>query len=169
MKVWREHSGGGVTIEEKVYPVTPPSMTVKSGMITGEVIDLKVTERVEKGSDRVVSLARLTGTLRLLNSSANRTVRLVEGRVRFIDAREQAIPPGAGQTDPIVKFTRYGHEWLDPDQGASYALDVDFPVEALQANRLKEIRLELAYIPSPFREETVNFPVSIGTGPASEV
>jgi hypothetical protein len=107
--------------------------------------------------------------LRLLNSSANRTVRLVEGRVRFIDAREQSIPPGAGQTDPIVKFTRYGHEWLDPDQGASYALDVDFPVEALQANRLKEIRLELAYIPSPFREETVNFPVSIGTGPASEV
>ncbi len=164
MKVWREHPGGGVAIEDKVYPVTPPSMTVKSGMITGEVIDLKVTERVEKGSDRVVSPARLTGTLRLQNSSANRTVRLVEGRFRFIDAQGQAIRPGAGRTDPIVKFTRYGHEWLDPDQGASYALDVDFPVEALQANRLKEIRLELAYIPSPFRGETVNFTVSIGTG-----
>ena len=164
MKVWREHSGGGVTIEDKVYPVTPPSMTVKSGMITGEVIDLKVTERVEKGSDRVVSPARLTGTLRLQNTSANRTIRLVEGKVRFIDAQAQAIRPGAGQTDPIVKFTRYGNEWLDPDQGASYALDVDFPVEALRANRLKEIRLELAYVPSPFREETVNFSVSIGTG-----
>lgn len=164
MKVWREHPGGAVTVEDKVYPVTPPSMTVKSGMITGEVIDLKVTERVEKGSDRVVSPARLTGTLRLLNTSANRTVRLVEGKVRFIDAQAQAIRPGAGQTDPIVKFTRYGNEWLDPDQGASYALDVDFPVEALQANRLKEIRLELVYVPSPFREETVNFTVSIGTG-----
>ena len=164
MKVWREHSGGGVTIEEKVYPVTPPSMTVKSGMITGEVIDLKVTERVEKGSGRVVSPARLTGTLRLQNTSANRTIRLVEGKVRFIDAQAQAIRPGAGQTDPIVKFTRYGNEWLDPDQGASYVLDVDFPVEALRANRLKEIRLELVYVPSPFREETVNFAVSIGTG-----
>lgn len=164
MKVWREHSRGGVTIEDKVYPVTPPSMTVKSGMITGEVIDLKVTERVEKGSDRVVSPARLTGTLRLQNTSANRTVRLLEGKLRFIDAQAQAIRPGAGQTDPIVKFTRYGHERLDPDQNASYALDVDFPVEALQANRLKEIRLELAYIPSPFREETVTFSVSIGTG-----
>lgn len=164
MKVWREHPGGAATIEDKVYPVTPPSMTVKSGMITGEVIDLKVTERVEKGSDRVVSPARLTGTLRLLNTSANRTVRLVEGKLRFIDAQAQAIRPGAGQTDPIVKFTRYGNEWLDPDQGASYALDVDFPVEALQANRLKEIRLELVYVPSPFREETVTFTVSIGTG-----
>jgi hypothetical protein len=41
---------------------------------------------------------------------------------------------------------------------------VEFPVEALKANRLKEIRLELAYISSPFREETVNFVVSIGAG-----
>jgi hypothetical protein len=41
---------------------------------------------------------------------------------------------------------------------------VEFPVEALQANRLKEIRLDLAYIPSPFRGETVNFEVSIGPG-----
>lgn len=162
MKVWRESPSG--TIEEKVYPVTPPSMPVKSGMITGEVIDLKVTERVEKGSDRVISAARLTGTLRLQNTSAQRTVRLVEGKLRFIDAQGQAIRPGPARTDPVVKFTRYGDEWLDPDQGASYALDVEFPVEALRPNRLKEIRLELAYIPLPFREETVNFVVSIGTG-----
>jgi hypothetical protein len=31
-----------------------------------------------------------------------------------------------------------------------------------EAKKLKEIRLELADIPSPFREETVNFTVSIG-------
>ena len=112
----------------------------------------------------MISPARLTGTLRLQNTSALRTVRLVEGKLRFIDAQGQAIRPGAARTDPIVKFSRYGNEWLDPDQGASYALDVEFPVEALQANRLKEIRLELVYIPVPFREETVNFAVSIGAG-----
>ena len=163
MKVWRE-SPGGVTIENRVYPVTPPSMTVKSGMITGEVSDLKVTERVEKGAGRVLSPARLTGTLRLQNTSANRTIRLVEGRVRFIDARGQAIGSGAGGTDPIVKLTRPGHDSLDPEQDALYALDVEFPVEALRANRLKDIRLELVYVPSPFRGETVNFAVSIGPG-----
>ena len=41
---------------------------------------------------------------------------------------------------------------------------MEFPVEALTANRLKEIRMDLAYISSPFREETVNFVVSIGAG-----
>jgi hypothetical protein len=163
MKVWRETSEE-VVIEDKVYPVTPPSMTVKTGMITGEVIELKVTERVEKGSERVVSPARLTGKLRLENTSANRTVRLVEGKVVFMDAQGQRIKLDAARADSIVKFTTYGNERLDPGQDASQTLDVEFPVEALKANRLKEIRLELAYISSPFREETVNFVVSIGAG-----
>jgi hypothetical protein len=38
---------------------------------------------------------------------------------------------------------------------------VDFPAEALKARKLREFRLDLAYIPSPYHEETVNFAVSI--------
>ena len=149
-------------IEDKSYPVTPASVTVKSGIITGEVIGLKVTERVEKESDRVVSPARLTGTLRLENTSANRTVQLVEGKFLFIDAQGQPIKLEAARTEPIVKFAT--DERLDPGQDMTQALDVEFPVEALKAQKLKEIRLELAFIPSPFRGETVNFVVSIGAG-----
>jgi len=163
MKVWRE-TAEGAAVTDKVYPVTPSSITVKTGMITGEVIELKVTERVEQGTQRVVSPARLTGKLRLENTSLNRTVRLVEGRLLFMDANGQRIKLDAAHADPIVKFTTYGNERLDPGQDASQVLDVEFPVEALKANRLKEIRLELAYIASPFREETVNFVVSIGVG-----
>jgi len=163
MKVWRE-TAVGAAIVNKVYPVIPSSITVKTGMITGEVIELKVTERVDQGSGRVVSPARLTGKLRLENTSANRTVRLVEGKLLFMDAHGQRIKLDAACTDPIVKFTTYGNERLDPGQDACQVLDVEFPVEALKANRLKEIRLELAYVASPFREETVNFVVSIGVG-----
>jgi hypothetical protein len=39
---------------------------------------------------------------------------------------------------------------------------IEFPAEALKAKTAKEIRLELAYIPSPCREETVNSAVPIG-------
>jgi hypothetical protein len=155
---------GGVVIDDRIYTVTPASMTVKSGLITGEVIELQVTERVERGSDRVVSPARLTGTLRLENTSANRTVYLVEGKLLFIDALGQSIKFEAERSEPTVKFGRYSGERLDPGEAASQTLDVEFPVEALKAKKLKEIRLELAYIPSPFREETVNFVVSIGAG-----
>jgi hypothetical protein len=149
-------------IEDKTYSVTPATVTVKSGIITGEVIGLKVTERVEKDSDRVVLPAKLTGTLRLENTSANRTVRLVEGKVLFIDAQGQPIKLEGARIQPIVKFATDGNERLDPGQDMTQALDVEVPVEALKARKLKEIRLELVYIPSPFRGETVNFVVSIG-------
>src|SRR5712692_1667017 len=160
----QQPSGTAAIIEDKTYPVTPASVTVKAGIVTGEVTELKVTERVEKGSDRVVSPAKLTGTLKLKNTSANQTVRLVAGKIMYIDAQGQLIKLEAARTEPVLKFSAYGSERLDPGQDATQSLDVEFPAEALKAKKLKEIRLELAYIPSPYREESINFTVSIGEG-----
>ena len=158
----QQQSGTGSVIEDKTYTVTPASVKVKAGIVTGEVTEMKVTERVEKGSGRLVSPAKLTGTLKLKNSSANQTVRLVAGKIQYIDAQGQPIRLVEGRTEPLIKFATYGAERLDPGQDATQSLDVDFPAEALKAKKLKEIRLELAYIPSPYTEETVNFTVVIG-------
>ena len=56
----QQPSGTAAIIEDKTYTVTPASVTVKAGIVTGEVTEMRVTERVEKGSDRVVSPAKLT-------------------------------------------------------------------------------------------------------------
>ena len=157
-------SGTAAVIEDKIYTVTPASVNVKAGIVTGEVTEMKVTERVEKGSGRVVSPAKLSGTLKLKNTSANETVRLIAGKIQYIDAQGQPIKLEGTRTEPTLKFATYGSERLDPGQDATQSLDVEFPAEALKAKKLKEIRLELAYIPSPYREETVNFTVSIGEG-----
>ncbi len=154
----------GAVIEDKAYTVTPAAVTVKAGIVTGEVTEMKVTERVEKGSNRVVSPATLTGTLKLKNTSASQTVRLVTGKIQYIDAHGQPIKLEEARTEPALKFATYGSERLDPGQEAAQSIDVAFPAEALKAKKLKEIRLELAYIPSPYREETINFTVSIGEG-----
>ena len=151
-------------IEERTYAVTPPSLMVKAGILTGEITEMKVAERIEKGSDRVVTAAKLTGTLRLRNTSTNQTVRLLEGRLRYIDALGQPIKLEDARSEPTLKFATDGSERLDPGHENFQSLDVEFPADALKAKRLKEIRLEFAYIPSPYREETVNFAVSIGAG-----
>jgi hypothetical protein len=152
-------------IEDKTYTVTPAAMKVKAGIVRGEITEMKVTERVEQGSDRVVSPARLTAKVVLKNSSANQTVRLVAGKLQYLDGRGQLIALEPARTEPTLTFATYGsRERLDPGQEATQSLDVDFPGEALKAKKLKEIRLELAYIPSPYREETVHFAVSIGNG-----
>ena len=157
-------SATAAVVEDKTYAVTPASVTVQAGIITGAVTELKVMERVEQGSNRVVSPAKLSGTLRLKNTSANQTVRLVAGKILYIDAQGQPIKLEDSRTEPVVKFATYGSERLDPGQDATQSLDVEFPAEALKAKKLKEIRLELAYIPSPYREESINFTVSIGAG-----
>jgi hypothetical protein len=153
-------------VEDKTYTVTPTSVTVKAGVIAGDVIGMKVTERVEQVSGRVVSPAKLTGTLKLKNASANQTVRLLTGRLQYLDGQGQPIKLEDTRTEPTLRFITHGGDRLDPGQEATQSLSVNFPAAALKARTLKEIRLELVYVPSPYTEETVDFIVSIG--PASQ-
>jgi len=158
----QQPTGAAAVIEDKVYTVTPAAVKVKAGIVTGDVTEMKVTERVEKASGRIVSPAKLTGKLVLKNSSKDQAVRLVGGKIQYIDAQGQPIKLAEAQTEPTIRFATYGAETLDPGKDATQTMDVDFPAEALKAKKLKEIRLELVYIPSPYKEEAVNFTVSIG-------
>ena len=148
-------------IEDKTYTVTPAALKVKGGLVTGEVTEMKVTERVEQGSGRIEAAAKLTARLALKNNSTNQTVRLVGAKIQYIDAHGQAIKLEAARTEPTLKFSS-SSERLDPGQEATESLDLDFPAEALKAGKLAQIRLELAYIPSPYKEETLNFAVRVG-------
>jgi hypothetical protein len=151
-----------MVIEDKVYTVTPDQVKVKAGIVTGEVTEMRVTERIEQGSGRIDTPAKLTGKLKLTNSSTDQTVRLLAGKLLYIDTQGQLIKIEEARTEPTFRFSSSSSERLDPGQDASQSVDVDFPAEALKSKKLKEIRLELAYIPSPYKLEKANFAVSIG-------
>src|SRR6267143_1412147 len=157
-------SAVAAVIKDKVYTVNPNSVKVTAGIVTGELTEMQVTERIEEGSGRVTNPAKLTGKLALKNISADQTVRLVGGKILYIDVQGRPIKLEANRTEPTIKgASTYGSsERLDPGQDATQTVDVEFPVEALKAKKLKEIRLELSYIPSPFKEQKLNFTVSIG-------
>ena len=146
-------------VDDKTYAVTPDTVKVKAAVVTGEVTEMKVTERVEQGSGRITSAAKLTGRLVLKNTSPNQTVRLVGGKILYIDAQGQPIKLEDARAEPTLKF---GSERLDPGQETTESLDVEFPAEALKARKLARIRVDLAYVPSPYKEETLNFAVTIG-------
>jgi len=150
---------------DKLYTVTPNALKVKAGIVTGEMTELKVMERVEEGSGRVSSPAKLTGTLVLKNVSADQTVRLLAGRITYVDLQGQPIKLEDNRVEPLLKLapSSYGSsDRLDPGEEAKHVLEVEFPVEALKAKKLKDIRLGISYIPAPYKNETFNFPVSIG-------
>ena len=150
-------------IEDKTYEVTPPSMTVKTGLVTAELTNMKVTERVEKESRKIDTPARLTANLKLVNSSSDQTVRLISGKMVYIDTQGNPIKIEEARTEPAIRFTSATSSQLDPGQDATQSIEVDFPAEALKAKALKEIRLILTYAPAAFRQETANVPVSISS------
>src|SRR5688572_14907040 len=149
-------------IEDKLYAVTPAAMTVKAGIVSAELTEMKVTERVEKGTGRIDAPARLTAKLKLVNSSPDQTVRLISGKMVYLDAQGQPIIVGKERTEPVIRFTSASATQLDPGQDASQTIDVDFPAEALKAKRLKDIRLDFVYAPTAYRQETAKVGVSIG-------
>jgi hypothetical protein len=152
-------------VNDKVYTVTPNAIKVKAGIVTGEVSEMKVTERVEAGTGRVTAPAKLTGKLSLRNASADQTMRLVGATIRYIDMQGKPIALEENRTDTSIQVagSNYGApQRLDPGQEASYNVDADFPGAALQAKTLREVRLDLSFAPSQFKEEALNFKVSIG-------
>jgi len=150
-------------INDKVYPVTPAEITVKGPILSGALTEMKVVERIEDGSGRIDQPARLTGKLVLTNVSKDESLRLLGGKLLYIDAQGKPIPLEDKRTEPTLKVaSSYGsQERLDPGQDATQQVEAEFPVAALQMKRLKEIRLELLYIPSAYKQETMNFGVSI--------
>jgi len=151
-------------VSDKFYAVTPNAVTVKGSLMSGALTDIKVLERVEDGSGRIDQPARLTGKLELTNVSKDQSLQLLGGKLLYIDMQGKPIPLEDKRTEPTLKAANsYGNqERLDPGQGTSQSVEADFPAEALKLKRLKEIRLELLYIPSTYKQETMNFGVAIG-------
>jgi len=64
-------------------------------------------------------------------------VRLLDGRISYIDAQGKPIALEDNRTAPTVRFAgSYGNtERLDPGQDTTQTIEAEFPVEALKAKR----------------------------------
>ena len=110
-----------VPVNDKTYAITPATLTVKGNLLSGALSEMKVVERVEDGSGRVDQPARLTGKLVLTNVSKDQSVRLLGGKVLYIDMQGKTIPLEDNRTEPTLKVpSSYGgQERLDPGQDTS--------------------------------------------------
>lgn len=147
--------------EEKTFTVTPSTAPVKASFLTGELQDMKVSERVERGTGKVVDLPKLRATLKLKNTSENQAARPISGKIEYTDTGGSLIPLAEGRGETSFQFPHY-QDRLDPGMEASLNIEVPFPAAALKEKKLRDIRLELVYIPTPYKEETVNIQVSVG-------
>jgi len=151
------------TIEEKILAITPAHAKVNLSFLAGELQDMEVREWVEQGSGRIVVAPKLRGTLKLKNTASDLTVRPISGQITYVDSAGHPIPLSGRRGEATFEFSTY-EDRLDPGMATSVGLDLPFPVAALKQKQLREVRLALAYIPTPYREETVS--IEVGLSPS---
>ncbi len=139
-------------MEDTTYTVTPVSVKVEGAVVAGEMTDIQVVTRGE---------SRLTGTLRLRNTSESHSVRLVSARIQFLDDQWCPLKLADARMNASFTFDAYGSDRLDPGQETVQLVDVACPAQALEPGTLKGLRLALAYVLAPYREEIISFAVSV--------
>ncbi len=160
-----QHSGTSAAASaqpvEKTFTLTSSNAPMKVDFLTGQLQDLTVTERVDPKTGTVVDLPKLQGTLKLKNVSADQSARLIGGKLLFLDAKGQPIPIAKDRSDTSFTFSSFETQRLDPGQETSQTIDVPFPRSALKANDLQTVRLDMTYVPSTYREQTISYAVSL--------
>jgi hypothetical protein len=149
-------------IVEQTFALKPSSSGLQIAFLTGQLEDLKVVKRVEKETERVVEQPRLRGVLKLKNTSTDRAARLLGGRIEYADRVGKPIPLAEGRGDATISFYTYGGERLDPGMETAQNVEVPFPAAALQSRSLADLRVEVTFIPAPYREETGSMKISLG-------
>lgn len=149
-------------IEDRTLSLKPASVTTTAPFLSVRLEAMKVTQRVEQGTNKVVDPPKLSATLKLKNTSADHALRLIGGEIRYLDAAGKPIRLAEGREDPRFQFYSYSDQRLDPGMETSQDLSVAFPAVALKDKTLRDIRLELDYLPIPYREEAVTLSVAVG-------
>ena len=154
----RQSAASSLTIEEKTIPLKPSVTFVKASFLTGEIQDMKVTEQMEHGTGKIAGTPVFRARLTVTNDSTDQAARLLGGKIEYIDPEGRAIV----LPHTSFRFIRAPTDRLDPGMHASQVIEVPFPITALKADGLREVSLELIYLPIPYRKDTVNIPVSLG-------
>jgi len=145
---------------EKSYTLVS-SAPMKVDFLTGQFEGLTITERIDPKTNDVVDRPELRGTLKLKNDSKDQSARLLGGSLVILDAKGQVIPVGKDRGDTSFTFSAYETQRLDPGKETSQMIDVPFPRAGLKAGEIHSIRLDLNYLPSVYRAQSVDYPVSL--------
>ena len=145
-------------LDEKTIPLKPSVTFIKASFLMGELRDLRVMERVEPGTGKMMGGPVLRATLTVTNDSENQAARLLGGKIEYIDPEGRQIRIA----HTAFPFTGVPSDRLDPGMHTSQVIEVPFPPGALNPNAIGEVSLELTYLPIPYRQDTVNIPVYLG-------
>ena len=149
------------SVEVRTVALQPARIPVATASFAGDLESVTVISRVDKKTGKLVDSPDLRATLRLRNATADQALRLLSGTVEYMGADGAQIPLAKDQGHSGFSFFPDQQSDVLPGQAMSQVIRVPFPAAALKANTLRDIRLHVTYRATPYRNETMDSPVTL--------
>jgi hypothetical protein len=139
------------TQEQISKNLVPPKAEVKGQNFLVEINDLKVVTTVNITSKEIVGTPSLKGNIKITNKSKD-ILDIQAVTLEYLDEAGKPIP-----YKPDEKIMKVYPFWkvLQPEGIAEGSLDVTVPMKAIKEKSLRKIEVNLVYVPSPLKRETL--------------
>jgi len=137
--------------EQITKNLVPPKAEVKGPAFFVELSDLKVVTTVNIASKEIVETPTLKGKIKITNKSKD-ILDIQAVTLEYLDEAGKPIP-----YKPEEKIVKVYSFWkaLQPEGITEGSLDVTIPINAIREKSLRKIEINLVYVPSPLKRETL--------------
>jgi len=137
--------------EQVTKNLVPAKAEIKGPAFLVEINDLKVQTTVDTASKEIVETPSLKGSIKITNKSKD-ILDIQALTFEYLDEAGKPIPFSSGEkVGKVYPFWKA----LKPEEVAEGNLDVTIPRKAIKEKTLGKIAVDLVYVPSPLKRETL--------------
>ena len=137
--------------EQITKDLVPPKAELKGQNFFVEVSDLKFVTMVDAASKEIVETPTLKGSIKITNKSKD----ILDIQALTLDYLDEGGKPIAFSSGEKVANVYPFWKALKPEEVAEGSLDVTIPRKAIKEKILGKIEVDLVYVPSPLKRETL--------------
>jgi hypothetical protein len=137
--------------EQITKNLVPPKVEITGQAFLVELNDLKVVTTVDTASKEIVETPNLKGNIKITNKSKD-VLDIQAITLEYLDEAGKPIAFTSGE-----KVAKVYPFWkvLKPEEVAEGSLDVTISKNAIKEKTLGKIEVNLVYVPSPLKRETL--------------
>ena len=137
--------------EQITKNLVPPKVEITGQAFLVELNDLKVVTTVDTASKEIVETPNLKGNIKITNKSKD-VLDIQAVTLEYLDEAGKPIAFTSGE-----KVAKVYPFWkvLKPEEVAEGSLDATIPRKAIKEKTLGKIEVNLVYVPSPLKRETL--------------
>ncbi len=143
--------------EQITKNLVPPKAEVQGQAFLVELSDLKVTETVNTASKEIVETPSLRGNIKIANKS-NDILDIQGITLEYLDVAGKPIAFKSGEK--ISKVSSY-FQPIKPGESFNGSIDATIPRAAVRENALGKLEINVVYVPSPLKRETLTSPEKV--------